>query len=92
MELRDHFWAVIAVGNIHDFRRVMTTLESTDPRVENALNAVEWLKNQPSHLWSRAYFIDSYKSDILVNNLNDFLNNYILLTRSLVIISMFEWI
>lgn len=65
MDLRDHFWAVASASNINDFKMAVAALETIDPREENALNAAAWLRRVPDHLWSRAYSIDSCKSDIL---------------------------
>ncbi|XP_071933574.1 uncharacterized protein [Coffea arabica] len=91
-KLKEYFWAAASTGNIRDFKTALAELERADPKVGEAMNAAGWLSRIPAHLWSRSHSSSSCKSDILVNNLNESFNSYILPAREFTIISMFEWI
>ncbi|KAG8366979.1 hypothetical protein BUALT_Bualt16G0024700 [Buddleja alternifolia] len=91
--LKDLFWRAASSANKHDFEMCMKRIELADPKIdENVKNATEWLREVPFQHWCRAYFRTSCKSDILVNNLCESFNNYILAARDKPIISMIEWI
>ncbi|XP_071928158.1 uncharacterized protein [Coffea arabica] len=85
-ELKDLFWAAASVGNEVDWKLAMNSLEKASK------DAAEWLQKVPSVLWSRSHFRQSSKCDILVNNLCESFNNYILEARELPVIGMLEWI
>ena len=73
-------------GNEREWKVAMIELEKANKE------AAEWLSRIPPTLWSRSHFTGSSKCDILVNNLNESFNNYILEARELPIIGMLEWI
>ena len=85
-EMKDMFWAAASAGNEKEWKVAMIELEKANKE------AAEWLSRIPPTLWSRSHFTGSSKCDILVNNLNESFNNYILEARELPIIGMLEWI
>ncbi|KAL0362188.1 UNVERIFIED_CONTAM: hypothetical protein Scaly_1174000 [Sesamum calycinum] len=93
VELKEYFWKAASTANKQDFERYMKKIQEIDPKVsEDVETASEWLeKVNPEH-WVRAFFPVHSKSDILVNNLCESFNSYILEARDKPIISMFEWI
>ena len=52
--------------------------------------AYEYLDNVDPSMWSRSYFTDHSKSDLLVNNLSESFNSYILDARDKPIVTMIE--
>ena len=54
--------------------------------------AYNWIKKLDPALWARSHFSTQSKCDILVNNLNESFNGYILEARDKPIITMVEWI
>lgn len=90
--LKDLFWKAASTGNVHEFNYWMKKIEEADPKTRNKKTAVEWLRGTDPTLWARSYFSPRSKCDILVNNLSESFNSYILEARELPIISMFEWI
>ena len=55
-------------------------------------DAKEWLNERPSEEWSRASFSNKAKCDILLNNLSECFNKYLLEAREKPIITMLEMI
>ena len=55
-----------------------------------ALKTYEYLDNVDPSMWSRSYFTDHSKSDLLVNNLSESFNSYILDARDKAIVTMIE--
>ncbi|XP_028117573.1 uncharacterized protein LOC114315185 [Camellia sinensis] len=90
--LRDLFWKAALTENVHEFNYWMKKIEEVDPKTGNRKTTVEWLKETGPTLWARSNFSPKSKRDILVNNLSESFNSYILEARELPIISMFEWI
>ncbi|KAL0308872.1 UNVERIFIED_CONTAM: hypothetical protein Sradi_5829500, partial [Sesamum radiatum] len=88
-----YFWKAASTTNKQDFERYMKKIEEIDPKVsEDVETASEWLKKVNPEHWVRAFFPVHSKFDILVNNLCESFNSYILEARDKPIISMFEWI
>ncbi|KAL8510024.1 hypothetical protein ACS0TY_017017 [Phlomoides rotata] len=56
------------------------------------LAAWEWFSNKPPEQWSKAYFSDNSKCDMLLNNVCESFNSNILLARDKAVITMLEWI
>ncbi|KAG8388130.1 hypothetical protein BUALT_Bualt02G0093900 [Buddleja alternifolia] len=78
-------------ANKLDFEMWMQKIERADRKVDmNEKTASEWLREIPFQHWCRAYFQTTCKSDVLVNNLCESFNSYILSARGKPIISMFE--
>ncbi|KAG8371286.1 hypothetical protein BUALT_Bualt13G0071700 [Buddleja alternifolia] len=91
--LKDLFWRAASSANKPDFEMCKKRVELADPKIdENVKIAAEWLREVPFQHWCMDYFRTSCKSDILVNNLCQSFNNYILKARDKPIISMIEWI
>ena len=55
-------------------------------------DALEWLKDRPCEQWSRACFKSTAKCDILLNNLSECFNKYILDAREKPVLTMMEMI
>ena len=91
-QLKALFWAVASTCNRVDFRRAVANMKQANTNEGENMAVMEWLRKIPPKLWARAFFSDNCKSDILVNNLNESLNSYILEARDKPIITMFEWI
>ncbi|XP_071924560.1 uncharacterized protein [Coffea arabica] len=85
-ELKDMFWACASTGNEADWHLAMKDMEKVDSQ------ASAWLSKFPPTMWARSHFSGRSKCDILVNNLNESFNNYILPARELAVVGMFEWI
>ena len=56
------------------------------------VGAREWLRKRPTGEWSKTFFKTDVKSDILLNNLSECFNKYILEVRQKPILTMFEMI
>jgi hypothetical protein len=55
-------------------------------------DAYEWLNKKPAHEWSKSHFSTQSKSDMLLNNLCECFNKYILDARDKPILTMLEMI
>jgi hypothetical protein len=84
--LKDKLWAAAAAYIEADFFKEMDELKNKSEYAYNYLMSVD------RRSWYRAWFNTSPKCDILVNNLCECFNAYILHARDLPIISMFEMI
>ncbi|KAG8380974.1 hypothetical protein BUALT_Bualt06G0072200 [Buddleja alternifolia] len=92
-KLKELVWRAASSATKSDFQMYMQKIEVADPKVkEDVKTAVEWLREVPQEHWCRAYFSTHCKSEILVNNLYESFNNYILDARDKPIITMFEMI
>lgn len=78
------FWAAAKTTTIEEFQLRMAELKDIDA------NAYEWLAKKPESHWSKAYFSTTIKSDILLNNMCESFNSFILDARDKPIIEMFE--
>ena len=54
--------------------------------------AYEWLEKMPPQTWTRAFFSTFPKCDVLLNNMCEVFNKYILEAREMPILSMLEQI
>ncbi|KAL8512444.1 hypothetical protein ACS0TY_018790 [Phlomoides rotata] len=54
--------------------------------------AWEWFQNKPPSQWSKTYFSEKAKCDILLNNVCESFTSNILAARDKAIITMLEWI
>jgi hypothetical protein len=86
LALKDKLWAAAAAYTEADFLNEMEELKNISEYAYNFLMEVD------RRSWSRAWFNTSPKCDLLVNNLCECFNAYILHARDLPIISMFEMI
>ncbi|KAL0333976.1 UNVERIFIED_CONTAM: hypothetical protein Sangu_1553800 [Sesamum angustifolium] len=82
-----------STANKQEFHIYMKRIAEIDPKIASDVEtANEWLSKIPPQHWCRAFFSVTSKCDILVNNLCESFNNYILEARDKPIISMLEWI
>ncbi|KAG8367435.1 hypothetical protein BUALT_Bualt16G0071900 [Buddleja alternifolia] len=71
-------------ANKPDFEMWMQNIDRADPKVDiNEKTASEWLREIPFQHWCMAYFQTTCKSDVLVNNLCDSFNSYILSAKAI---------
>ncbi|KAL8462334.1 hypothetical protein ACS0TY_032585 [Phlomoides rotata] len=54
--------------------------------------AWEWFNDKPGKQWSKAFFSEKSKCDMLLNNVCESFNSAILQARGMAIITMLEWI
>lgn len=93
LELKDLFWKAATTGNKNEFNSVMNKMARVDPKVDDALEtAHEWLLKVPPVHWARSHFTSHCKSDVLVNNISESFNSFILEDREKPIITMLEGI
>jgi hypothetical protein len=84
LALKDKLWSTAAAYTEADILREMDELKGISPDAYDYL-----LKIDPS-TWSRAWFSTFPKCDLIVNNLSECFNAWILKSRDLPIISMME--
>ncbi|KAH7867298.1 hypothetical protein Vadar_031580 [Vaccinium darrowii] len=85
-ELKDALWRAASAGTVWEHEAYMKKIEKMDGAAYN------WLKKIPQEQWCRSHFRTSSRCDILVNNLSESFNSYILEARDKPIVSMLEWI
>jgi hypothetical protein len=86
LALKDKLWAAAATYTEADSFKEMDELKNISEYAYNYLMKID------RSSWSRAWFNTSPKCDLLVNNLCEYFNAYILDARDLLIISMLEMI
>ncbi|KAG8376039.1 hypothetical protein BUALT_Bualt09G0022200 [Buddleja alternifolia] len=89
-QLKNLFWKVASTYNVKQHLKVMREIQRISPKRGSEVTAYEWLCNIPSTHWARCFFPIRSKSDVIVNNISESFNNYILEARELPIIEMFE--
>ncbi|GAA0173330.1 hypothetical protein LIER_26970 [Lithospermum erythrorhizon] len=83
----DVLWLAATSTTIQFFKHPMEKMKKLDP------NAFDWFKDKCPTTWSRAYFSSTVKCDILLNNLCECFNAFILDARDkpiLTLLSMIE--
>ncbi|KAG8367464.1 hypothetical protein BUALT_Bualt16G0074800 [Buddleja alternifolia] len=91
-ELKRLFWKAASTYNVKQHFRVMKKIERICPKRGPAQTPFEWLSVVPSAHWARCFFPIRTKWDVIVNNISESFNSYILEARGLPIIQMFEWL
>ncbi|XP_012842750.1 PREDICTED: uncharacterized protein LOC105962952 [Erythranthe guttata] len=86
LELKQLLWRAASTGNTNEFQQHLRAIERIDA------GAAKWLREIEPYHWCRAYFRRGCNSDVVVNNLCESFNNFILQAREKPIVSMFEWI
>ncbi|KAM5554008.1 hypothetical protein ABKV19_025974, partial [Rosa sericea] len=84
--MKDQLWAIAKSTTMAYYTKEMVLMKQLDPK------AYDWLTNpqrNPRH-WCKAHFHTVLKCDVLLNNLCESFNAFILLARSKPIISCFE--
>jgi hypothetical protein len=84
--LKDKLWAAASAYTEEEFRRHMEELKGLNEDAYEFLNKID-----PS-MWSRAWFSEFPKCDLLVNNISECFNSYILKARDKPILTMLEMI
>ncbi|KAG8367337.1 hypothetical protein BUALT_Bualt16G0061700 [Buddleja alternifolia] len=90
-ELKRLFWRAASTYNVNKHLRVMAEIQRVHPKKGHDETPYEWLSKIPSHQWARCFFPNRTKCDVVVNNISDSFNSYILEARELLVIQMFEW-
>ncbi|KAL0367636.1 UNVERIFIED_CONTAM: hypothetical protein Sradi_3653700 [Sesamum radiatum] len=91
-ELKKLFWKAASTYNVKEHLRVMKEIERVNPKRGQDQTALEWLNEIPTNHWARCFFPNRTMCDVVVNNMSESFNHYILEARDLPIIEMFEWI
>jgi hypothetical protein len=86
LALKKKLWAVVSSYTEYEFTEHMEELKKMDEK------AYEFLSEVDPSTWSRAWFSDYPKSDLLVNNICECWNSYILKACDKPILTMFEMI
>jgi hypothetical protein len=84
LALKDKLWTAAAAYTEAEWTREMEELKSISP------DAYEYLSNIDPSTWSRAWFSTFPKCDLIVNNLSECFNAWILKQHDLPIISLLE--
>jgi len=84
--LKELLWAATSSYTDIEFRHHMEEIKKLN------LAAFEYLDKIDPNGWSRSWFSDYPKCDLLVNNMSECFNSYILKTRDKLILTMLEMI
>jgi hypothetical protein len=84
--LKEKLWAAASTYNEGDFMSVIDKLKNTNS------DAFEYLNKIDPSAWSRAWFIEDIKSDLLQNIICECFNSYILKARDKPILTTLETI
>ncbi|XP_050150570.1 uncharacterized protein LOC126625551 [Malus sylvestris] len=84
--LKDALWNAAKATTIADFRKSMAEVNRLNEK------AYKWLEKRPALHWSRSHFDTHTQCDILLNNLCESFNSFILRSRDKPIITMLETI
>jgi hypothetical protein len=84
--LKDHLWMAAMATYIVDHEKKMLELK------ELSNDAYEWLNKKTAHEWSKSHFSTQSKYVMLLNNLCECFNKYILDARDKPILIMLEMI
>ncbi|XP_004309344.1 PREDICTED: uncharacterized protein LOC101295476, partial [Fragaria vesca subsp. vesca] len=84
--LKDQLWAIAKSTTMAYFDKEMILMNQMEPR------AYKWITDplRPAKHWSRAHFNTVVKCDVLLNNLCESFNAFILPARTKPVITMFE--
>ncbi|XP_012857918.1 PREDICTED: uncharacterized protein LOC105977175 [Erythranthe guttata] len=86
MAIKSALWAAAKATRIEEFKRRMEELRAIDEAAYN------WLVKKPPQNWTRSHFNPFPKCDILLNNMCECFNSFILDAREKPIIPMLECI
>lgn len=84
--LKDRLWASSSAFTMAEFQGKMLTLKALSPK------AYKYLSEVDPTLWARSHFLTYSKSNLLVINLSEYFNQYIMVARDKRIITMVETI
>lgn len=83
-ELKNQLWACARSSSVSRWNRNMDRMKVLDRK------AYDWLQLMPPQTWVRAFFSTFPKCDILLNNMCEVFNSYILEAREMPILSMLQ--
>ncbi|KAL8537357.1 hypothetical protein ACS0TY_012489 [Phlomoides rotata] len=83
---KNAMWHAACSTTVGEFNLRMNEIKSLSE------GAWEWFQNKPPNQWSKAFFSDKSKCDMLLNNVCESFNSNILAARDKAIITMLEWI
>ncbi|XP_073138161.1 uncharacterized protein [Henckelia pumila] len=93
LDLKELFWKAATTGNKNEFEEHMKKIALVDPKVNvSQETACKWLKKIPAVHWARSHFSSGCLCDVVVNNLSESFNSYIMEARDKPIITMLECI
>ncbi|KAM3191553.1 hypothetical protein ACQJBY_069068 [Aegilops geniculata] len=84
--LKNHLWAIARSTNSDKWN------ENREKLRADSQQAYDWLDGKTPNQWVKAFFSDFPKCDILLNDMSEVYNSYILEARELAIISMLHCI
>jgi len=82
--LKNQLWSCARSSSVPQWNRNMDKMRTLDKK------AYEWLEKMPPQTWTRAFFSTFPKCDVLLNNMCEVFNKYILEAREMPILSMLE--
>jgi hypothetical protein len=84
--LKDKLWKAATTNTIHGFEREMAALKKL------SLAAHDYMEKIDPHTWARAFFNTAPKCDLIINNLCECFNSYIIKLRDKPIVTILEMI
>jgi hypothetical protein len=84
--LKDKLWKAAAAYAVNGFNRKMAELKKLSPAAHDYVEKID------PHIWARAFFNTAPKCDLIMNNLYECFNSYIIKARDKPIITMLEMI
>ncbi|XP_012842534.1 PREDICTED: uncharacterized protein LOC105962758 [Erythranthe guttata] len=86
LAIKTALWGAAKATRVEEFNRKMQELRDIDE------DAYQWLVKKPPQNWTRSHFSPHPKCDILLNNMCEYFNSFILEAREKPIISLLETI
>lgn len=86
LSFKNALWAAARASTPGEFKVRMREMR------ELSESAADWLNDKPPAQWSKSYFSEGPKCDMLLNNVCETFNSNILEAREKPIITMLEWI
>ncbi|XBI46629.1 hypothetical protein VPH35_110821 [Triticum aestivum] len=83
-QLKNNLWAIARATNNLAYRKAMQKME------QDSIDAYKWVEKWPPRTWIKAFFNPFPKCDILLNNMSEVFNSWILESRELPIKSMLD--
>jgi hypothetical protein len=84
--LKDKLWKEAATYTINGFNREMAELKKLSPAAHDYVEKID------PHIWARAFFHTAPKCDLIMNNLCECFNSYIIKAQDKPIITILEMI
>jgi hypothetical protein len=84
--LKDKLWKAANAYTVHGFQREMEAMKKLSPAAHTYAEKID------PHMWARAFFDITPRCDLIMNNLCEFFNSYIIKARDKQIITMLEMI